>query len=1328
MSTPAALHSALIHDNTEFFLNTSTLPLLWESTMPHVDYAFWRYSDVIPILAFHPEHAPIRRWAIEQLKPILFPKPIVDDDSEATELIRRANLPVQSLMNALPMREREKLMVRLFRGIDKAIRHFWKESPYVRRFQRDVAVGWWDQLSVVCSSFVFITAEHTNRRDVLKTLISTVLTMLEILPEETWAGSSLIINSMMSLLSPQMKLWFVLITACCPVRFQQHFLTNDVVHQLRTMPSGALSDALGEWKREMSATTSMMPQREALHNGLLLWLERDASVEAASMPGSPQLNNTLWEWVKSGVNEPFTISETLRLLHAACWRSSGTASETVDMIVNALKKNFPASGGMPWDELTKDPGLKILYHILLSPHKSLSDCVTRVPIHVKQVLEVLQGIPTTTYKKFPRTCTSALRITTRIIRSGLSNIERVPFSLLWASMCTVILDAGFAPGHATVLHFVAAIPDRAFVPVGCAGKLLTHFSQFVWKDLTTTLHHLMALLEGSAPSTSEVSQLERVLPSLSSGQLDEIQNTGGWISTFVNKSRQLQRRSELDKIFDENMALEARLSAAEQEQRFGDNHRYDEAYERDGGEYASKRRAVDALQQPVAVRLRAPPQLSAPVVRVDDPSVPLTVIPRPVVPGPRVPQSLLSTHALSSSSLQAVAARDATFAAEQHEKRRAETLRQVLDSVVKIVIGADDESKPKESLKTLQDSYLSVAEFADVVIPYVLCELREDVASQLREYSQAFPATVSKSYQRDLKHVVFNYAELVVGSNCSDDRPLLYKNDVVAMKAKGVESIGVVTEISTAKSSCFTVVMRRAVDFTECRYRRLFSLQTTLSVIDTVFYLERTPYYNLILKPSNAKNFAVPDVSLRSVLGPQLVEYLSNFFNASQLQAISWCLANTTMPTLIQGPPGTGKTHTILGILSCLITAARVCGGKHQNILVCAPSNTAVDEAMTRVMRYGIRDNDANPFRPKTCRLGVRDKVHPEIIQRGKFLDDVVRAKLSGKDGTTTANNSNNGDWSTVRADILKSCSVVFSTIGALRDIPFKFDVVIIDEAAQAVEPQCVYAMSLAKKCILVGDPMQLPATILSIEALTHNYQRSLMARLLSQGHPYVMLNIQYRMHAVIADFASKTFYGGKVKNGHRKSSLCFQQYEGKRYMFMDVRGQEQQVGKSFSNRAEVDAVVDFVSHLRSSVFPNNNPYNSNNKKDSAAVSIGIITHYSAQKRAIDAQLQEDIAERQKRMDGIVMGSSATSSADGSLLASENIDVNTVDGFQGKERDIILISCVRTGKSATFLADMNRVNVALTRAKEMVVIFGSATMLKSASATWRDLLDYIEKN
>lgn len=501
-----------------------------------------------------------------------------------------------------------------------------------------------------------------------------------------------------------------------------------------------------------------------------------------------------------------------------------------------------------------------------------------------------------------------------------------------------------------------------------------------------------------------------------------------------------------------------------------------------------------------------------------------------------------------------------------------------------------------------------------------------------------------------------------------------------------------------------------------------------------------------------------------------LTEYIKHNHNASQQEAINAGLSRRAF-VLIQGPPGTGKTQTILGLLSAILhaTPARMHSKRLREIkrgpelpiqekyhhwiqaspwlnginprdeimpfdgddgffpttgselkpevvnsarkyrvrvLVCAPSNSALDEIVLRLLHTGVRDENDHAYNPKIVRIGLK----PHHSVQAVSMDYLVEQKLAGMDmsGDKQKQGGAGRDRDSIRASVLDEAAIVFSTLSFSGSSLFSkmshgFDVVIIDEAAQAVEPATLVPLAHGcKQVFLVGDPVQLPATVISPIAEKFGYGMSLFKRFQMAGYPVQMLKTQYRMHPEIRSFPSKEFYGEALEDGPAVHEITKRSWHAYRcfgpFCFFDVHeGRESQpfASGSWVNVDEVDFILTMY-HKMVGKYPE--------LKTSSR--LAIISPYRHQVKLLRERFRETYG-----------------------VESDNfVDINTVDGFQGREKDVAIFSCVRASKerSIGFVADFRRMNVGITRARSSVLVVGSASTLKR-DEHWQNLVASAEQ-
>ncbi|KAI6114047.1 SEN1 N terminal-domain-containing protein [Pisolithus sp. B1] len=459
---------------------------------------------------------------------------------------------------------------------------------------------------------------------------------------------------------------------------------------------------------------------------------------------------------------------------------------------------------------------------------------------------------------------------------------------------------------------------------------------------------------------------------------------------------------------------------------------------------------------------------------------------------------------------------------------------------------------------------------------------------------------------------------------------------------------------------------------------------------------------------------------------------------------------------LIQGPPGTGKTSTICGLVEAFLlkrrspstsihvgrSSTQADKGPVQKILLCAPSNAAIDEVASR-LKEGYRGTHKRGTPIKVVRIGhdrsldvsvmdisldylVEQKINSDNQALRQEIDAVKRAKQEKlEELATTQNNtartaaleeeikklnsrrmiltqqfdrlkdkqkSDNRTLDAVRRryrmEILQEADVICATLagsGHESIEQLEFEMIIIDEAAQAIELSSLIPLKFrSSRCIM---------------ACKFQYNQSLFVRLQKHRPDAVhLLSIQYRMHPEISQLPSHLFYQKRLLDGPdmaRKTAKPWHSHpKFGPYRFFNVnRGQEQETpGHSLKNPTEAQVAMSLYARLR---------------KEYAAMDldfhVGVVSMYRGQVNELQRTFE-------RRFGNDIRG---------------KIHFNTVDGFQGQEKDIIILSCVRAGpglQTVGFLADVRRMNVALTRAKSSLFILGNAPTLERSNQDWREIV------
>ncbi|KAL2263133.1 hypothetical protein VTK26DRAFT_8031 [Humicola hyalothermophila] len=544
--------------------------------------------------------------------------------------------------------------------------------------------------------------------------------------------------------------------------------------------------------------------------------------------------------------------------------------------------------------------------------------------------------------------------------------------------------------------------------------------------------------------------------------------------------------------------------------------------------------------------------------------------------------------------------------------------------------------------------------------------------------------------------------------------------------------------------------------------------------------LESLQYYDLmdeVLKAQPSPMLTFGDEAVKGVM--------ENYnLNPGQARAILNAKENDGF-TLIQGPPGTGKTKTIVAMVGCLLTGvlksnagavalSRPGGGSSngaapsKKLLVCAPSNAAVDELVLR-LKAGVKTMHGSFHKIEVLRLGRSDAINAAV--KDVTLDELVKARMDAeinnsgpsdreklhkeageikskiselrpqleaarasndraftmklqrefdelkrrqahigakidtdKSGGNTFARETEIKRRQIQQEILDKAQVLCATLSGsghemFKNLNVEFETVIIDEAAQCVELSALIPLKYGcSKCILVGDPKQLPPTVLSQSAAKYGYDQSLFVRMQKNHAKDVhLLDTQYRMHPEISRFPSKEFYEGLLQDGGDMSKLRLQPWHQSvllgPYRFFDVKGSQERGPKDTSlvNEEELKVAMQLYRRFRTD-------YSNLDLKGK----IGIITPYKAQLFRLRQRFIEKYGE------GI----------------TEEIEFNTTDAFQGRECEIIIFSCVRASPTGGigFMTDIRRMNVGLTRAKSSLWILGDSRALVQGEF-WAKLIE-----
>ena len=445
---------------------------------------------------------------------------------------------------------------------------------------------------------------------------------------------------------------------------------------------------------------------------------------------------------------------------------------------------------------------------------------------------------------------------------------------------------------------------------------------------------------------------------------------------------------------------------------------------------------------------------------------------------------------------------------------------------------------------------------------------------------------------------------------------------------------------------------------------------------------------------------------------------------------------------IVHGPPGTGKTTTLVEAINETLM-------RESQVLVCAQSNMAVDWISEKLVDRGINVlRIGNPTRVNDKMLGFtyerRFESHPDYPQLWAIRKAIRELRSNRKKGSESFHQKMDRLRSRaaeieirINAELFGEARVIACTlVGSAHRLleGMKFGTLFIDEAAQALEAACWIPMRRASRVILAGDHCQLPPTVKSIAALRAGLGKTLMERI-AENKPEVvtLLKIQYRMNEEIMRFSSDWFYGGQVESAPQIKYRSILDYDHP-ITWIDTSNEENQI----TIEGE-DAPEDSASTSSSSSAANQNS-DLNFKEQFVGESYGRINKAEAELTLLTlAEYFTKIGKQRVLGDSIDVGIISPYRAQVQYLKKlikkyeffkpyrRLISVNTVDGFQGQERDVILISLVRSNDEGQigFLKDLRRMNVAMTRARMKLIILGNKdTMTKHPF--YKKLWEYVE--
>ncbi|WP_304252629.1 AAA domain-containing protein [Parabacteroides gordonii] len=501
----------------------------------------------------------------------------------------------------------------------------------------------------------------------------------------------------------------------------------------------------------------------------------------------------------------------------------------------------------------------------------------------------------------------------------------------------------------------------------------------------------------------------------------------------------------------------------------------------------------------------------------------------------------------------------------------------------------------------------------------------------------------------------------------------------------------------------------------------LFDLQGVSSELGVQLYFDETSYKTMfsalsgVMKAKNNRLAHLRDVLLGKtpVSERKLFPVRFPWLNVTQEEAVNHVLAAKEV-SIVHGPPGTGKTTT-------LVEAIYETLHRENQVMVCAQSNTAVDWISEKLVDRGINVlRIGNPTRVNDKMLSFtyerRFESHPDYSELWGIRKAIREIQSSFRKKSHSEKETARNRLSRLRfratelevqidTDLFSEARVIACTlVGSVNRVltNHTFTTLFIDEAAQALEAACWIAIGKADRVILAGDHHQLPPTIKCIEAARGGLDRTLMQKVAANKPETVsLLKIQYRMHEDIMRFSSHWFYQDELKAAPEVSQRGILAYDTPVVWFdtADCDFEEDRLSESMSRINKQEAVL-LVEQLQTYIEKI-----TKERVLDESIDFGLISPYKSQVQYIRGLIKRNAFFKPFR---------------------KLITVHTVDGFQGQERDVIMISLVRANDQGNigFLNDLRRMNVAITRARMKLIILGDASTL-TKHAFYRELYKYI---
>lgn len=604
-----------------------------------------------------------------------------------------------------------------------------------------------------------------------------------------------------------------------------------------------------------------------------------------------------------------------------------------------------------------------------------------------------------------------------------------------------------------------------------------------------------------------------------------------------------------------------------------------------------------------------------------------------------------------------------------------------------------------------------------------------------------FPLQVGKSFYNSLNQTaieVFRTSDQDIEHNFEFGRPVMFFRSEGSEKLKYFSFTGTVSYVDgdrmviTVPDSAPLLELQQSTDpigvqlsFDETSYKLMFeALDRVMKAKNNRLAYLRDLFYS----HQKAGRFSFEPMKFP-------------WLNPTQERAVNEVLWAKDV-AIVHGPPGTGKTTTLVEAINETLM-------RESQVLVCAQSNMAVDWISEKLVDRGINVlRIGNPTRVNDKMLGFtyerRFESHADYPQLWAIRKAIRELRKNRKKGSENYHQKMDRLKSRaaeielrINAELFGEARVIACTlVGSAHHLleGMKFGTLFIDEAAQALEAACWIPMRRASRVILAGDHCQLPPTVKSIAALRAGLGKTLMERI-AENKPEVvtLLKIQYRMNDEIMRFSSDWFYGGKVESAPQIKYRSVLDYDHP-ITWIDTSNEENQITIEGEDAPEDSASTS------SSVSAANQNSDLNFKEQFVGESFGRINKAEAELTLLTlAEYFTKISKRrvlEERIDvGIISPYRAQVQYLKKLIKKYEffkpyrrlISVNTVDGFQGQERDVILISLVRSNDEGQigFLKDLRRMNVAMTRARMKLIILGNKdTMTKHPF--YKKLWEYVE--